>query len=98
MPTMPSPFELDLTDPADICLDRGEAEGFASSTLTLDRIILEKFVAFAGCQGRAHTTEPPLERLDILGRNDTKAEGCSDRRPTLLRRDDVTARWFDAMA
>ena len=59
MPTMPSPFELDLTDPADICLDRGEAEGFASSTLTLDRIILEKFVAFAGCQGRAHHRAAP---------------------------------------
>ena len=78
MPTMPPPIELDLTDAVAVYLDRCEAEGFASSTVALYRIVLEQFVAFAGRQDCTRSSELTLE-LALAWQRYLRTEQVNDR-------------------
>ncbi len=78
MPTMPPPIELDLTDAVAVYLDRCEAEGFATSTVALYRIVLDQFVAFAGGQDCTRTSELTLE-LALAWQRYLRTEHVKDR-------------------
>ena len=78
MPAMPPPIDLDLTDAVAVYLDRCEAEGFATSTLALYRIILEQFVAYASRQGHTRTTELTMD-LALAWQRYLRTEHVKDR-------------------
>ena len=78
MPAMPPPIDLDLTDAVAVYLDRCEAEGFATSTLALYRIILEQFVAYANRQGHTRTTELTMD-LALAWQRYLRTEHVKDR-------------------
>ena len=78
MPAMPPPIDLDLTDAVAVYLDRCEAEGFATSTLALYRIILAQFVAYASRQGHTRTTELTMD-LALAWQRYLRTEHVKDR-------------------